>query len=80
MHQPEKSTVAENSSCTGYCINFRGTSILDTTGYMDCLVKEAIEINLNKNNTDCGFIMSQACSTITNMLMKVKAGPSRPGI
>jgi hypothetical protein len=50
--------------------------------YVDRLVKEAIEIHLNKNNInrDCGFIISQAWSPITNMLMKVKAGPSRAGI
>jgi hypothetical protein len=38
---------------------------------MDCLVKEAIEIYLNKNNfnRDSGFILSQAWSPITNTLM-----------
>jgi hypothetical protein len=74
--------VADNSSSTSQCIDFRGTSILDITGgYVDCLVK-AIEIHLNKNNVnrDRGFIMSQAWSPITNMLMKIKAGPSRAGI
>ena len=83
LHQPEKSKVAENTSSTSLCIDFRGTSILDITwGYVDRLVKEAIEIHPNKNNVnrDCGFITSQAWSPTTNMLMKVKAGPSRAGI
>jgi hypothetical protein len=45
------------------------------------LVKEAIEIHLNNNNfnRDGVFILSQAWSPITNILMKVKAGPSRAG-
>jgi len=76
LHQSKKSRVAENSSSTGHCINFRATSILDITSeYTDCLVKEATEIHLNKNNVnrDCGFIMSQAWSPITNRLMTVKA-------
>jgi len=83
QNQPEKSRVAKNSSSTSQCINFRGTSLLDITwGYVDCLVKEAIEIHLNKNNVnkDCGFITSQAWSPITNRLMKVEAGPGRAGI
>jgi hypothetical protein len=44
-----------------------------TSGYVDCLVKEAIEIHLNKNNfnRDCGFMLSQAWSPITELLMKV---------
>jgi hypothetical protein len=47
LHQPEKSSVAENSSSTRHCIDLRGTSILDRTwGYIDRLVKEASEIHL----------------------------------
>lgn len=82
LHQPEKSAVAEHSTSTDHCINFSGTSILDrTSGYVDCLVKEANEIHLNKNNfnRDGGFILSQAWSPITNMLMNIRAGPSRAG-
>jgi len=42
---------------------------------------EAIEVNLNKNkfNRNGHFIWIQAWSHITNMLMNVKAGPSRAG-
>ena len=83
LHQSEKSGVAENSFSPGHCINFTGTSILDiTSGYIDCLVREATEIHLIKNNVnkDCGFIMCHAWSPITNMLMKVKAGPGIAGM
>jgi len=52
-----------------------------TSGYTDCLVREATEIHLHKNNfnRDCGFMMCQAWSPITNMLMKAKGrtGQSR---
>jgi hypothetical protein len=46
---------------------------------MDRLVKEAVEILLNKNsfNRDGGFILSQVWSPITNMLMNIRQGPSR---
>jgi hypothetical protein len=48
---------------------------------MDRLAKEGIETHLNKNNfnIDGDFILSQAWSPDTNMLMNVKAGPSRAG-
>jgi hypothetical protein len=74
--------VAEHSISKGHCIDFTGTSVLDrTSGYVDRLVKEGIEMHLNKNNfnRDGGFIVSQARSPITNMIMKVKGGPSRAG-
>jgi len=43
---------------------------------VDHLVKEAIKIQLNKNNCnrDGGFTLSQASSHITNMLKNIKAG------
>jgi hypothetical protein len=55
--------VAEHSISMGHCIDFSGTSILDRpSGYMDCLAKEDIEIQMNKNNSnrEGGFILSQA--------------------
>jgi hypothetical protein len=81
LHQPE-SAAAEHSTNMHHCINFSGTPIFDrTSGYVDCLVKEATEIHLNKNNfnRDSGFILSQALSLITKLLMKVIRGPSRAG-
>jgi hypothetical protein len=73
LHTPE-SAAAEHSINMHHCINFSGTSAFNrTSGYVDCLVNEAIEINLNKNtfNRDSGFIMNQAWSPITKLLMKV---------
>ena len=59
----------------GYRINFNGTSALNKmSGYLDNLVKEAIEIHLKKNNfnRDSGFILSQAWSPTTSMLLNEK--------
>ena len=53
-------------------INFSATTILNrTSGYLDCLVKKAIEIHLNKNNfnIDGSFMLSQAWSPLTSMLL-----------
>jgi hypothetical protein len=81
QHQPEKSAVAEHNISTGHCCDFSGTSLIDrTSGYVDGIVKEAVEIRFTKNNcnTDDGFILSDAWPP-TTMLMNVKAGPLRAG-
>jgi hypothetical protein len=60
QHQPEKSAVADHRISTGHCFNFFDTLLLDlTSGYVDGLVKEAVEIRLTKNdcNTDGSFIL-----------------------
>jgi hypothetical protein len=64
LKQPDKSAVVEHNFNTGHHIDFSSTSVLDkTTGYMDCLVKEATEIHLNtgKFNRDGSFMLSRAC-------------------
>jgi hypothetical protein len=63
LDQPEKSAVAEHSINAGHQIDFNNVLVLDrASGYMDRLVKEAIQIRLNhKNfNTDSGFTLSRA--------------------
>jgi hypothetical protein len=51
------------------------------SGYVGCLVKEVIEMHLNKCNfnKECGFILSHALSPVTEVLMDVKAGPLAAG-
>ena len=81
QHQAEKSAVADNSISMGHCFDFCGTSLLGiTSGYVDGLVKEEVEIRLTKNNcnTDGGFILSHAWSPIT-LFINVKAGPHKSG-
>jgi hypothetical protein len=80
LEQPEKSAVAEHSVNTRHRIDFNSTSVLDkAAGYMDRLVKEAIEIRLNtiNFNRDGGFTLSRAWYPVINMLHNEKAGPSR---
>jgi hypothetical protein len=80
LEQPEKSAVAEHSINTRHHIDFSSTSVLDkAAGYMDCLVKEAIEIWLNTRNfnREGGFTLSWAWYPVINMLCNEKAGPSR---
>jgi hypothetical protein len=50
-HEPEKSAVAEGSISTGHCTDFSGISISHRILRHVCsLVKQATEINLDKNN------------------------------
>jgi hypothetical protein len=77
LEQPEKSAVAEHSINTSHRIDFSSTPVLEkTAGYMDRLVKEAIEIRLNTRNfnRDDGFTLSQSWYPVINMLRNEKSG------
>jgi hypothetical protein len=68
--------MAEHSIKAGHHIHFSGTSVLDRTSeYMDCCVKEEIEIYLNTENfnRDGGFMLSRAWDVVTNMLIRSTA-------
>jgi hypothetical protein len=70
VDQPEKSAVAEHSINPGHKIDFNNVSVLDrASGYMDRLVKEAIQIRLNQNNVnrDNGFTLSRAWNPVTKL-------------
>jgi hypothetical protein len=63
--------VAEHSIKAGHNIDFNNITILGkVTGYMDRIVKEAIEIRLHPNNfnRDGGFNLSRAWQPVTHML------------
>jgi hypothetical protein len=77
IKQPEESAVAEDSIHTGHFADFSSTSVLHkAAGYLNCLVKEAIEIRLNTRNLDRdgGFILNWAWYPVTKMLYSQKAG------
>jgi hypothetical protein len=60
IEHPDKSAVAEHSINQGHRIQFHSASILAMkTRYMDCIVREAIEIelhhyNINREGDFCG--------------------------
>jgi hypothetical protein len=69
--------VAEHSINTGHCIDFSNTIVLDrTSSYMDRLVKEAIGIRLNNQNSnrDGGLMLSHAWHPVIIMLSNQEAG------
>jgi hypothetical protein len=59
-------------------MNFSSTSILDkATGYMDHMIKEAIEIRLHPRNfnRDRGFTLSETWYLVTNVLKQYRDTP-----
>jgi hypothetical protein len=50
LGKPKKSTVAEHRFEAGHNIDFSSISILGKAGYMDHILKEAIEIKLQPSN------------------------------
>jgi hypothetical protein len=72
--------VAEHRFGTGHNIGFHNTSILDkATGYIDHMLREAVEIRLHPNNfsRDLGFTLNQSWYLVTNMIKKYTDAPSR---
>jgi hypothetical protein len=85
LHQPEKSAVIEHCLEIGHKIGFGEASVLvRSAGYINRLVKEAIEIRLyfNHFNRDSRFMLSQEWHPLIDILQKVKqhsdgTGPER---
>jgi hypothetical protein len=83
LDQPEKSAVAEHSINTGHQIDFNNFSVLGrASGYMACLVEEAIQIRLNQKNfnRDNGFTLSWAWNSITKLLFTHDIDPGKAAI
>jgi hypothetical protein len=63
LEYPDKSAVAQHSFHQEHRIHFNCTSILSTkTRYMDCIIREAIEIELHPHNMNReeGFCLSKS--------------------
>jgi hypothetical protein len=79
LEHPDKSAVAEHSIDQGHRIQFHNSSILTMkTRYMDCIIREAIDIEIHPYNINRkgGFSLSESRKPLIDSLKLLGHDPS----